>query len=291
MKSPAQRKKNEMQLIDKIVGNAQQGAQYEIVLVTPSLANEWLNFNTNNRRINPQAVAKLVSDIRNGRWQNNGESIKFDRENRLIDGQHRLLAIIASGISLRLLVVTNLEPGSQQTIDIGVSRTSGQIAGMLGVANAHELAALAHVLLRYERSRDVIWNASASATKTEIVEFVTREASNLNRANSFGNQARRAARIKSVPYSLLAFHVLNKYDEGTWMKWHDRIVDGVGLSQTDARLVLRNQSMRRDSARQGSWPQQEMIGWVIKAWNAYVTNRPIKALIFRKDELPMPLIK
>jgi hypothetical protein len=279
-----------MQLLDKIVGNVNHAADYEIVLVTPSLANEWLSFNLHNRRVNPNSVARLASDMKNGRWQDNGESIKFDRENRLIDGQHRLLAIIASGVSLRLLVVRNLEPASQQTIDIGVSRTTGQIAGMLGVTNSHELSALAHALLRYERSKDVVWSATVSATKTEIVDLVTREAGNLSRANSFGHQARRAARIKSVPYSLLAFHVLNKYDEGTWMQWHDRIVDGVGLSQTDSRLVLRNQSMRRDSARQGSWAQQEMIGWVIKAWNAYVSDRPVKALIFRKDELPMPSI-
>jgi hypothetical protein len=280
-----------MQLIDRIVGNIQHNAEYEIILVTPSLANEWLSFNLHNRKINPNAVARLVSDMKNGRWQDNGESIKFDRENRLIDGQHRLLAIIASGVELRLLVVRNLEPASQQTIDIGVSRTSGQIAGMLGVTNAHELAALAHLLLRYERSRDSVWNTSASATKTEIVKFVTSHTSELTQANSFGNQARRAARIKSAPYALLAFHVLRQYDEGTWMKWHDRIVDGVGLSQTDPRLALRNQSMRRDSARQGSWAQQEMTGVVIKAWNAYVTNRAVKVLIFRKDELPMPIIK
>lgn len=267
----------------------QCGLEYELVDATPEMARYWMTLNTSNRRLNTLSVNRLASDILEDRWRQNGESIKFDRENRLIDGQHRLAAIIKANRTVRLLVVRNLDPLSQHTVDVGVSRTAGQIAGMLGVGNPNDVTSLAHALMRYDHARDAIWSASNSPTKPQIVEYVLANQSDLEHAILLASQARRAIRMRSVPYGLLAFHALRQHTKDVWTQWHERIIDGVGLGQTDPRLILRNQVMRRES-KHGAWSQQEMTGWVIKAWNAWYTGREIKLLRFTRDELPMPAI-
>ena len=39
-----------------------------VVLVTPELANRWLEKNTNNRKLKKHVVETYVNDMKNGKW-------------------------------------------------------------------------------------------------------------------------------------------------------------------------------------------------------------------------------
>jgi hypothetical protein len=85
------------------------------------MAKEWLATGLNFRKASPTHVANISEDIVLGRWKENGDTIKFDKEGRLIDGQHRLLAIVKSGIAsdvgVRCCVVGGLEPEVVRAVD------------------------------------------------------------------------------------------------------------------------------------------------------------------------------
>jgi hypothetical protein len=266
-----------------------QQIETKCVLMSPDVARMCLDYNENNRRLNMMSIRKFADDMRNGRWQQNGETIKFDREGRLIDGQHRLHAIILANVSVELLVVSGLEPIAQQTIDIGQLRSSGQIASLLGVRNATEKAALAAALIKYQKYPDLIWSASAPVSKTEIVNFILDNEMEMAEALSCTYQAKAAVRMPRTPYGVLAFNVLATYGEGEWLKYHDRVIDGVGLQSFDPRLILRNYMMRRESSHT-SWTTQQQIGVVIKSWNMWRMGKPVKQLFFRQNELPLPKV-
>ena len=74
----------------------------EFVLVTPAMAAEWLKKNTDeNRAVRPRVQEKYTAAMRRHQWQEcNGETIKFDRDGTMIDGQHRLRALMEAGQSL-----------------------------------------------------------------------------------------------------------------------------------------------------------------------------------------------
>ena len=73
--------------------------------ITPERATQILaTQNTGNRSISRRHVAVLAEEIKAGRWKLNGDTICFNGS-RLIDGQHRLSAIAASGIPVESLVV------------------------------------------------------------------------------------------------------------------------------------------------------------------------------------------
>ena len=66
----------------------------EVVLVTPLLAKKWLERNTDNRDIRPSVVTGLAESITRGEWVLSHQGIAFAKSGRLLDGQHRLLAIV-----------------------------------------------------------------------------------------------------------------------------------------------------------------------------------------------------
>lgn len=67
-----------------------------ITIVTPDIAKQWLKQNTNNRKIKEAVVDAYAKDMLNGKWTINNDSITFDKNGILTNGQHRLMAVIKS---------------------------------------------------------------------------------------------------------------------------------------------------------------------------------------------------
>lgn len=71
-----------------------------IETVTPERAQELIDSNGDrNRKLRPGRVARYAADMRSGNWRMTGETIRLDEEGRLLNGQHRLAGVIASGCS------------------------------------------------------------------------------------------------------------------------------------------------------------------------------------------------
>ena len=114
--------------------------------ITPELAEVYLSRNAEGqRKINPNRVADYAADMGKGLWVANGEAVIFDDAGRLIDGQHRLSAVIRAGVSVEMLVVRGVEGKSFQTIDQGFSRTLGTLAG----CSSHD-ATIAKAICAYD---------------------------------------------------------------------------------------------------------------------------------------------
>src|SRR5690606_37222008 len=110
-----------------------RGVDIEIVTVTPELASEWLTANKGNRTQRPKVIAAYSRDMTAGEWLFTGEAIKFDWNDRLIDGQHRLEAVLLAGASVRMLVIRYLDPRVQYVLDTAAKRTAGDALRFAGV--------------------------------------------------------------------------------------------------------------------------------------------------------------
>src|SRR6185369_8200893 len=95
-------------------------------LITPLLAEHYLTKNTTNRRVTQTNVDYLTDQMRKGLYkENTGETIKFSRSGKLIDGQHRLLAIVKSGKSFKFTIAEDLEDNVFHVLDTGKTRNAG----------------------------------------------------------------------------------------------------------------------------------------------------------------------
>lgn len=94
------------------------------VKVTPDVARQFLEKNISNRRVRKTLVDYLIKQIKSGEWQSeHPQPIVFSDTGRLIDGQHRLLAITACDESCICTIRTGCPDGVREYLDTGIVRT------------------------------------------------------------------------------------------------------------------------------------------------------------------------
>ena len=117
----------------------------EIIKVTPDKAKKWLAKNhPHNRSVSWNRVEAFVNDMVAGNWRLTHQGIAFDGDGYLIDGQHRLHAVVNSGKAIEMAVVTNETAGFHDPIDRGAPRSVAMLAGMK-VKVAASLKVLKHL--------------------------------------------------------------------------------------------------------------------------------------------------
>jgi len=124
------------------------------VLLTTEIALGWLKRNDANRPFSRDSARLLAAEMDHGYWRENGESIIFDTAGVLIDGQHRLQAVLNSGHEYLVPVITGIEPRVRPTVDTGKKRSGAQNLQMAGEKNASVLAATLTLWKGYE-ARDL----------------------------------------------------------------------------------------------------------------------------------------
>lgn len=93
------------------------------------MAKEYIeSTNFQNRKYNKNWVEMMSKDMLEGAWKENGETIKFDKEGNLIDGNNRMHALIKAGeinpdIKINMCVAEDVDRETATTIDIGMKRT------------------------------------------------------------------------------------------------------------------------------------------------------------------------
>lgn len=100
-------------------------------VITPAKAQKLLDSNAGNRPLSPARVARYAELMRAGRWRLNGETIIVGPKDELIDGQHRLSAVVAAGVSVPMLVARGVPTDARPTIDIGRARSLSNIVAMM----------------------------------------------------------------------------------------------------------------------------------------------------------------
>jgi hypothetical protein len=97
-------------------------AHAELISVSPALAARWLERNESNRTVREGRVNALAEAMRRGEFVVTGDTIKFAPDGRLLDGQHRLWAVLESGVTVQMLVAYNIAPEAQVVMDTGAAR-------------------------------------------------------------------------------------------------------------------------------------------------------------------------
>ena len=119
-----------------------------IVYVTPQLAQQWLECNVFNRPFKQDVVDMYVRQIKSGLWRRTHQGVAFDTRGTLIDGQHRLMAIVNTGITVPMLIFTDEPKENFEFIDCGCNRSNLDTVRMssrketLRLAHTHTVIAM-----------------------------------------------------------------------------------------------------------------------------------------------------
>lgn len=93
------------------------------VIVTPGCAKRALEFNTGNRYMRKSFVEYLTALIKQGNWRDDhNQGILFSETGRLLDGQHRLNAVVLADRPIIMRVDTGFDEALWQHLDGGIPR-------------------------------------------------------------------------------------------------------------------------------------------------------------------------
>src|SRR5947199_10315040 len=79
--------------------------------ITPKKAAEYLGLNTANRPLSNRTVREFAAAMRRGEWRVTHQGIAFDTTGALVDGQHRLAAIVEADLPVDVTVFTDVPEG------------------------------------------------------------------------------------------------------------------------------------------------------------------------------------
>ena len=217
-----------------------------------------LDQNTANRPVDPRHVKLLADEMRSGRWKENGETIKCGC-GKLVDGQHRLLAVIESGVTIVVWLIENLSADVFDTIDIGKRRSAADTLAVRGEKQCKSLAAALTLLDQYATGR---MDRYVRYTNSEVMDLVDKYP-----------EMRESVRICREtnglipPRVLTACHYLfarkNQSDADSFI---EQLISGAAMVKGSSVYVLRSYLMT-NSMRKAKVPGNYIMALLIKAWN------------------------
>lgn len=136
--------------------------------VTPEIASQLLDDMGGNRRLSDDRVEAYARDMSEGRWIPLASMIVIDEDGLLLDGQHRLAAVLQSGLSQMFIIRRGAPPSSISVIDSGRGRTAADTLRIEGHTYTSLITAAARLCLRYPHST----KKRPALTNAEIIDFV-----------------------------------------------------------------------------------------------------------------------
>ncbi|CAB4122904.1 hypothetical protein UFOVP28_69 [uncultured Caudovirales phage] len=136
--------------MSKLKASAPQTKVYtRLETITPERAKQLMLLNVANRGLKGYHVRKIANDITTGKWQVNGSCIVVSCNNILLDGQHRLAAIIIANQPVDTLVTYNVADHAFTTIDVNCrGRMASDVLSINGYTDVNNLASASTLLWR-----------------------------------------------------------------------------------------------------------------------------------------------
>lgn len=234
-----------------------------IEVIGPKEARYLLRLNTHNRPVRQTHLSTMIRDMNAGRWDMNGESIKISDTDVLLDGQHRLVAVVESKTTWPFVVVRGLPEKSQETVDIGAKRKLGDALHLGGEENANNLGASIRVSWYLEHYGRKTFGINPS--QLELREWLEANPE-IRESVKVGQRAGKGS-IHYTPSAGAALHYrMSLFDADLADAFWNDLIEGTA-KKGDPVFVLR-EALIRDLSQAHRMSVWHRIALTIKAWNA-----------------------
>jgi hypothetical protein len=253
--------------------------------ISPRRAQEYLGYNISNRNLRTGHVDALARDIAAGHWQLTHMPLAFDTDGNLIDGQHRLHAIIKSETPLNMIVVRGVQKSVQEVIDAGAARSGADALKLSGrvEVNHPAVAAVARTAILWNEGHHRIVrpgvNGSRKVTNSEITEWVDWQnalpdnaltvTAAVGMARLWHNEVTNLVPLSVVAFAFLLLGSVDLDDANSFFTSLDKLEFGEGQDDPLRQLYQRENLARID--KEGLRISQHLY-YIVTAWNAYRTR-------------------
>ena len=267
-----------------------------LVYITPEIAKHYLSYNTQNRKESGSSINFLTQQMNKGLFIENGESIVFDKNMKLTDGQHRLMAIIKSGKSYHIPVVKGVNIKSMATYDTGKNRSAADVLSINGFKNSNLLSTFIKLINKYENngskaSKPLSYSRDEQLTNQQILNYCKENYDWLYKIMLDVTNIYVKSEIKVISKSYFCFIVYMIGGKNPDQMVYDfmKNIYGLNRSQDTATSYLYSK-LYKSKIRKEPLGFYWVLGMTIKAWNYFIDGNPSVRFFRFSTEQELPKI-
>jgi hypothetical protein len=252
--------------------------KHELVTITPEVAADLLEHNTYNRPLSQNHVERIARQITEGKWKFNGDTIKVAVGGDVLDGQHRLWAVIEAKKPIDTIIVHGVEREAFATIDtVRRMRTGSDVLALNGVARYRSITSEAlRWLIRWQRGIIPSYRDPANKIENSDIEKAFEDNPQMFRAVE-----RIVTSIKPLRNNAIMafmFYLISNRNEEIANTMIDVLADPSGVSLHHPFFKLRAYLVI-DNIRKKD--PMVTIALIIKAVNAHKSGQRLKQLSWK----------
>lgn len=257
----------------------------EVVLVTPELAAKWLETMVDNRRLTSSVVTKYKDAMLGGFWKLDASPIRFNTKEQLLDGQHRLWAVIESGMPQEFLIVHGVTDDAFLTMDSGKKRAFADVLSIEypDLKDLLSVAAATRAIYRLELGANIktmIGNRGGEIPNVSLLEFFGPNQDSIIAASRAANAVyQRFPGVLQESLWAAIVWTLQSIDNDDANSFLASLKDGKNLAATSPIWHLRN--ILTEQLTRKSRPRPELVALALKAWNFFREGTEVQRLQVR----------
>ena len=262
-------------------------------LITPKRAENYLKNNLSNRKIRDKIVDNYARQMNKNLWRENiGDTIKISKIGMLLDGQHRLKALIKSGKSFIFNIAFDVDNDAFQFIDTGTPRHAGDILFINNIKNANLVSKIIRTYNGLKNDHVSVDWGKYKYSNAEILDLYNNESVLYDEAAKLGMRYYLIFN-KIIPPSVISSYYLffrdlrpDKVD-----LFFEKLCKGIEItSNKDPILILRNKLMENKLNYRLKLTNEMKFTFFIKTWNNFIKGKNMSLLRFYPNERrPIPI--
>lgn len=256
------------------------GARIKRRRVTPQQAKDWLKeSNHDNRPMNGRTVSRYAEDMVAGVWDDTGDTIKFSGNGRLVDGQHRLAAVIQSGRSIEFWVAEGLGSNIFDKIDHGRPRRLQDCLAINQVPNAATVSGALKKLYELKEGEEARRQFWTNHRGLEYLEVHPKIVSCVSQVMAWGG---RWLVTDSIASALL--YLFREKDTKVGTAFMEKVLTQEGLEKNTMEMRLYRILRRAANSGDARLTKHAFYQYFIKSWNkaqgknvkiAFIKGQPV----------------
>lgn len=250
----------------------QIGPKITIESVTPDMAAQLLGTMHGNRTLRKKIVEQYAREMIAGKWLLNGESVKVAANGRLVDGQHRLNAIIMAKRAVQMCVVRGVDEAAMITLDTGVGRSFSDWSTISGRSYTAVIGPIARWWYKYESGSPT---TNYKPSHQELEQVIATHPAIFDSAAFVMKHKVITSRCIATVQGFVHAYTSEMFDRELSDLFMMELDSGAQLRDGNPVLALRRRLVDENNAT-GKRESSHVLAWTIKAWNAWLAGESIK---------------
>ncbi len=248
--------------------------------VTPDAARRMLGNNVKNRRLKTRLVDRLVNDIKSGDFHITHQGIALDKDDNLIDGQHRLSAVIEAGIPVEMYVTRGLDPEMMNVVDIGAKRSQADVLAIHGHHSSLVLAAAAIIYNGFLTGQYSTTDGVRSYMNNfKLLEFV-KEHPELLKAVDWINGNKKVKQLGFSSVVVAFYALLHKKNRNKAIEFF-RVLEENHSEKRNHPAVVLNEHILRKRAQGVTVKRAYLMAALIRSWDNFLAGEYASNIVIK----------